>query len=1021
MDPFPPTEQQQAVIAHRSGNLLVFAGPGTGKTETLARRFAALVVEGVAPSRILVLTFSRRSADEMRDRVLLRLRQSTGAGLAVSELFVKTFHSFCGRLLDGDGARLHRRELLTPVKERLMWRAVMRSMPGKLPSFEADVAESPQFAADCLNIIAHLKGQGVTASRLADLARGDARLQDIASVFSLMEAARARSGLRDYRDLVNEAVVALQDPHSMGVRWLRDAGFLHILVDEFQDSDVMQLRLLEAMRAVMSPAPLFCFVGDVNQSIYRFRGASPGNVEQARLVFACQTLPLHDNRRSAQAVLDVANADATLDGQSLTSAADPRKQGSVRFLRPRTTDDEVREIRDAVVEKVAAGTAPRAIAVLLRQTWPYQELVIDALAHAGVPVAALPAAGFHEDAAVDAVLTAVRLLAARDDERLWRRLLSNPIVGFRPIDVRHAFDAGRRSGMTDPRTMLRVNAPSGRRPIADVLAAWKRCAEAFDKATPLELVQTIIYELDLLRPVREGTTVEGFDLRASPLRLDALLQAAQDYGAEREAARPRDGAPAGESRSDVAEFVAKLDETIGLLADATQPPPGATEGVRVMSIHAAKGLEFDFVVIPQLIDGILPASERPNRLLPSRSVRTLAGAGISVFLGDEEARREEHSLWYVALTRARGDVLASAALVDDEGVELEESPFASAIPAHADERAAEQRAAAQSTPVHGALAARVDQKLDVMPAIRLPMERLSPTGISTFIACPRRFFYRDLLRLPAYDDDATQYGRYLHQILGRFHEIETDFAHVVDPDAAAARYATMLREVIAEVTATQSPQAASAPLARYEREDLGRRLDLYARCLAEEARTQPFTVLACEHDVSTSFDGVLVRGKVDRVDRLASGGLVVRDYKSGRQRGTGLLGAVRRAFERIDAGESIFGDAPEGLNLQTILYIPGVEQAFGERVRRLDYLYFRGKSADKGDLLIDATRIAQPGEDDPQALAPDEIERVDRDIASRIVAMCKEGVLSSFPTTHDERACDFCSFTRICPGPGAVA
>src|SRR5579872_3414855 len=95
-DKFPPTPQQLEIIRQRGSNLLIFAGPGTGKTETLARRFASLVADdGVAPSQILVLTFSRRAAQEMRDRVLLRLRQRLGSGLAVSELFIKTFHSFC--------------------------------------------------------------------------------------------------------------------------------------------------------------------------------------------------------------------------------------------------------------------------------------------------------------------------------------------------------------------------------------------------------------------------------------------------------------------------------------------------------------------------------------------------------------------------------------------------------------------------------------------------------------------------------------------------------------------------------------------------------------------------------------------------------------------------------------------------------------------------------------------------------------------------------------------------------------
>src|ERR1017187_10224837 len=137
MKRFEPTPEQLAVIAHRGSHALVFAGPGTGKTETLARRFASLVVDdGVDPSAILVLTFSRRAAEQMLERVVQRLRERTGAELAVSELFVKTFHSFCSRLLDGDGPRFRRRDLLTPIKERVLWKRVVAR--ATLQSFDDD-------------------------------------------------------------------------------------------------------------------------------------------------------------------------------------------------------------------------------------------------------------------------------------------------------------------------------------------------------------------------------------------------------------------------------------------------------------------------------------------------------------------------------------------------------------------------------------------------------------------------------------------------------------------------------------------------------------------------------------------------------------------------------------------------------------------------------------------------------------------------------------------------------------------
>ncbi len=1014
LDLFPPTEQQLAVINHRGGNVLVLAGPGTGKTETLARRFASLVADGVPAHQILVLTFSRRAAEEMRDRVLLRLRQLRRTSLAVSELFVKTFHSFCGRVLNGDDVRMPRRALLTPVKERLLWRRLMRAGTLDFESFAKGVVESPQFATDCLNIIGQLKGRGIAAYDFAKIARGDARLRDVALVFERMERERERLDLHDYRDLVNEADRELRTAGSKAARWLREACFQHILVDEFQDSDPMQLRLLEAMRAGLNPEPCFCFVCDKNQSIYRFRGASPDNVDRAADRFGCKTLVLHDNRRSAPIILLAANADDKLDKASKTQAADPTKAGALRFVRPRSLEDEVRFVCGAIVEKVATGTAPRAIAVLLRRTHPYQQLIINALREAGIPVAVQPTAGFHEDTLIDAVLTALRLLASSHDPTLWQRLLNNPIVGYRPIDVCFAFDVGRRDGLSDPHAILKSNPPRGVRSIHSFLDAWRGCAQAYDRGEPLELLQTIVHQLDLFRPIRERGRVDGFDFVASPPRLQSLLQAAEDY---RET----------ESTHTIAEFMEHLDETVGLLEDAHQPPANAVDGVRVISIHAAKGLEFDFVAIPELIDGILPAGARPNRLLSRRSIATLRKVGADIFVDDDEARSEEHSLWYVALTRARSEVLATAAQVDDDGVDLQASPFATTI-----QEIENEESGPKGPLLHGRLDSRPLHDLDSRPLqgaifqspaggvpIKLPIETLSPSSISNFIACPRRFYYGDVLRLPRRDDDATLSGRRLHTILRRFHEIETDFEHVDDALVAAARYERTLRRIIVEEDGFG--EIGLSPQERFERDDLIQRLAQYATMLAQEAVTGPFRVLACERSVASSFDGLTIRGMVDRIDRLASGELVIRDYKSGRCKGP-LATSLRNAFEQLDAGETLFGDAPEGLNLQTLLYIPGVEEAFGARVRRLDYLYFRGKGAEDSHLRYDSTEILDSDAPSNAAseLSRHDIARARRDIVVRIVELCGDGSMAAFSTALDERTCTFCDFVRICPGAGAI-
>ena len=1026
MRQFDPTPEQRAVIEHRGSHALVFAGPGTGKTETLARRFASLVVDdGIDPSAILVLTFSRRAAEGMLDRVLLRLRERTGAELGVSELFVKTFHSFCSRLLDGDGARFRKRDLLTPIKERLLWKGVAAQVP--LQSFDADVRTSPAFAADALNLIAQLKGQGIGPADLARASGDNVRLNDVAALYRALDADRLRLGLSDFRDLVSDALAALTQPESPASRWLRERGpFRHILVDEFQDSDKLQLQLLERLagdgRARPNPTPEICFVGDFNQSIYRFRGATPANIAAVREEFRCTPLTLRTNRRSTQAILDVANQTPQLDSESLTSAEDPLLAGSVWLERAFSPDAEVTRVCEFVEERIAAGTPPREIAVLLRVSEPYTSRIIAGLDARGIPVAARPAAGFLEDPAIGAVLTAMRLLGDVENETLWTRLLTNPIVGFRAVSVRIAFDAARRAGIHHPITILQAAPPAGVRAFDDFLASWRRVEREAADADAASLIASIAREFDLLGPVRTGGIPPGWDSRSSPARLGVLAEAAADLEATSQAL--------GSGRVSPARFVADIEEIAGLLSDPADVPPIESEGVRVMSIHAAKGLEFDVVVVPQALDGVLPQRERGHALLPAASVRALRATWPTLFADDDEAFQEECSLWYVALTRARRDVLVTAAEADADDIELPLSRFARLIgPAT---RSASNGALA-SGPYKGAHAVgtrQPDEPILITPVQpRRPLahvvDHLSPSTIETYLACPRRFFYGHVLALAAeIDEEVPLLGNIIHRVLADFHERERDFTSAVDLEAKSAGWRAALLELVdrvAEPVARRAGRSIDSNFMRYQLAIVRTYLMRYVDLLVREVASDPFTVLACELPLDTEIGGVRVRGRADRVDRLAAGGLVIRDYKSGASRPKTAT-AVRTALERVDSGEPLAGNAPKGLNLQTLLYIPGVEDMYGEPVVRVEYLYFRGKKNEGKQIEADTLEIVDDDAHvDSGRLTRAEVARVQFDLAASIARSMADGSISAFSTALDVETCRFCDFIHACPGALTVA
>jgi len=999
--------------------MLVFAGPGTGKTETLARRFASLVAgDKVDPSRIVVLTFSRRAADEMRERILLRLRQRLNRELAVTELFIDTFHAFCSRLLDADAPRIRHEDLLTPVRERLLFERIIVDEAPPLLYFSA-ARDSQRFAVDALNFIAQLKGQGVSADRLVALAADDRALRDLALVYRALERARAEKGLRDFRDLVIDAVDALGRPDSAARAWLARRRFRHVLVDEFQDSDGVQLRLLQAMADVAVDdaveAPEFCFVGDVNQSIYRFRGAMPDNVERARRDFQCVELKLATNRRSAQAVLDVANRAPRLQPGSLTEAEDASRPGSVALRLCETCEDEIDAVCDCIAGELAAGTPAREIAVLLRQAEPYQLAISQGLARRGIMVAPNAETGFAQDVLIDAVATALRLLEGEQPKRLWLRLLANPLLGYSARAINMAFDEARRRHIEDPAAALR---PA----FGDFVAAWRRCKDARRGGDLVGLVRTIVRELRLLDAAAAAQPPMGYDPLASPARLAELLTAARDFAES----------PRREERDRTARFVERLDEILGLLTSSYQPPAANEDGVRVMTIHAAKGLEFTFVAIPQLLDGVLPAALRSYPLLSRRSLARLRDAGVRLFADPDGALLEESSLWYVALTRAKTTVLATAPRRDAEDVELQLSPFAGSIDTRSDTFAADP---SFGSPVRSLIPENLARPIP--PAERrmtiVSIDRLSPSAIQRYVSCPRRFFYQDIVRLPEDGDkDAASYGTALHAALRRFHDQVRDFSTPFD-DAIKTRHKRGLRELLHEELAALACSLGIPPdsgLMRYEQAMLGRQLDRYVECLALEAAAHPFAVLECEKDVEYAVNGLRIAGTVDRVDRQAGGGLAIRDYKSGKFKRAGAA-ELAKALAQIDAGTRLYGNASRNLAIQTLLYVPGVEAAFGEPVKRADYIYLRGKETprhgeDGTSTCVDSIAIA---EDDAERVrlgadtfvTPADVRRVTEEIAAGIAAECLSGELTAFDTALDPETCRFCSYTRVCSGAGTIA
>ena len=305
------------------------------------------------------------------------------------------------------------------------------------------------------------------------------------------------------------------------------------------------------------------------------------------------------------------------------------------------------------------------------------------------------------------------------------------------------------------------------------------------------------------------------------------------------------------------------------------------------------------------------------------------------------------------------------------------------------------------------------------------IEYLTPSTVEKYLTCPRRFFYGQVLRLaPELDDEVTLLGNLIHRVLAKFHERERDFTSTDDLDARRTGWQSALLELI-DSFAPAAAQRAGVPFdsnfMRYELTLARSYMARYVELLADETAARPFTVLACEFEVDSEIAKVRFRGRADRIDRLISGGLAIRDYKSGASKPR-TAPAVRTALQRLDNGEVLAGDVPDGLNLQTLLYIPLVEAAFGEPVVQVEYLYFRGKRHEGKSIVKDAIEIAEGGVSrDAGMLTRDEVVRVQTDLAAPVARALADGSVSAFSTALDVQTCRYCDFVHACPGALMVA
>lgn len=670
----PLSAEQLAVVRHTGGRLRVLAGPGTGKTATLVEAVAERIHDrGVAPENVLVLTFSRRAARELTERITRRL------ALTTREPMVRTLHSYAYSLLRARAARQGEPSprLLQAGESDLMVRELLQGQREdgreEWPPWLRGAVGTPAFAAELRDLLLRTAERGITPGRLAEWGRRRRRPEWVAAarfaveyqdVADLRQGSSGFGAALDQAELTGAALALLSDPLLLAQE---QARVRRVFVDEYQDVDPAQARLVAA---ISSAADEFVVFGDPDQSIYAFRGAEPAALRDLtvdRTVHLTRTYRLPSGiaaaARRVSARLPGHSGHRALDAVGGKPPADP----VVRVLS--TPAQEAAFVADELRRAhLREGLPWPSMAVLSRSPAANLPTIRRAFAAAGIPVA-LPAGSqrLAEDPVVSALISVLDI--GRHPARLTGdvalELLASPLAELSLAQVRRL------------RRHLRRAHP-GEGSSADLVAGLLAGASVPDDL-PEDLASPVLRVRDMVALAAEGAH--------QPSGEDVLWQLWQrsQLGDRYLAASLRGGRAAQQAdaaldavlglfglAADLAERLphagvgAVVDAVNGqrIAADPTARERRAATGVAVLSAHAAKGLEWDVVAVVGVTEGRWPVLHSAPSML---GVSEAIDAAMGVPTGTEPPDRldDERRLFYVAVTRARRRLVVTAHVDQD--------------------------------------------------------------------------------------------------------------------------------------------------------------------------------------------------------------------------------------------------------------------------------------------------------------------------------------------------------------------
>ncbi|HHH12591.1 MAG TPA: ATP-dependent helicase, partial [Candidatus Moranbacteria bacterium] len=879
---------QKEAVDTIEGPVAVIAGPGTGKTQILALRIANILRRSdVGPENILALTFTRAGVKAMRQRLVSFIGPA-----AAYRVGIYTFHGFCEEQIKSDP------EEFADFSDKQVADEITASALIEEALKELELEYLKTAASDCHYVpavrraIDIIKREGLSpedfrklidrqekevladensyykrsvAGRKKGQLKKDAlkkvrKNRELAQVYELYNRRLAESGHYDFSDMIG-AVLSRAENNPDFLSDLRER-YAYVLVDEHQDTTDAQIRLLIALGSAehLQGKPNIFLVGDRRQAIFRFAGAGEDNFARfARAFPEVKEIVLDRNYRSSQKILDAAAALMTgTEGEVSLRAARRGDFPAVKTVVYETYQDELAGTISTIKERLAAGVPPEEIAVLYREN-KHLPAIVDFCERLGVPYVVAGTQNALTDPDLRKLFALIRACLDPMNNTFLSEVMLFDFLGLDSLDVAAVFQRyscrARRLSLLETLSDKDFLRRGKWRSLASIktftenLARWKSLA---DNAPLMEFFETLVRESGFLaRILADRRSVEKMAKLTGVFRQVRRLALTRgpEYGAGR--------------------FAADLEtmRRYGLAIDI--PWDRSVRGIRLMTAHAAKGLEFDEVYITNAVSGVWGGKrKREDFDLPLQVVK-----------GDDE---DERRLFFVAMTRARKFLHIGRAERDEAGKEKSQSIFLAQIADSCPECEKSTETPLSSpaifAPRENTLGGFLDN--DHIRATFLK-SKLSASTLNNYLASPLLYFFRNLVKLPQAPSRNLIFGQLIHKALERY--------FILLRKEGAPPPVEKLEEFFAAA-------AAEEPLERREREQMLKRgreaLLIYHRQNADDffprVETEKWIdgVKFSVSDGRENFELELC-GTIDRLDLLGRntfGAETVRltDYKSGR-------------------------------------------------------------------------------------------------------------------------------------------